>query len=238
MTETKESWRIIARIVNEAEAKETQEYLKSEGLKVQILPENNYYALVVLANELDVLEKEREAIILIKEALRGIKWTRVGASGLRDRGYIARASEDVDISIDSKIKYYRIAKRLKKYFPDVPVSPRDKNFRKTQRRKIILVDYEGLRIDIQFGNYGLKENEEINESVGMSTGILTPYLSPTDISYRKLTRWEKSDAEDIHEMIKKEIIDISNLMRKIEESDELKSKKNQMKKHIEEIKKK
>jgi hypothetical protein len=234
MTETKESWRVIAKIANEAEAQETLEYLKSEGLKVQMLPKDDYYVLVVPANELDVLEKEREAIILIKEALRGIKWTRVGASGLRDRGYIARTSEDVDISIDSKINYYRFAKGLKKYFPDIPVLPRDKNFRKTQRRKIIFVDYEGLGIDIQFGEYGLKENEEINELVGISTGVLTPYLSPADIAYRKLLRWAKFDADDIREMIKNGVIDIAELKRKIEESNELESKKNQMKAHLEE----
>ena len=65
--------------------------------------------------------------------------------------------------------------------------------------------------------------------------MLTPYLSPADIAHRKLNRWEKFDAEDIREMIKGGIIAVNDLKRKIEESNEIESKKSQMKKRLEEL---
>ena len=103
-----------------------------------------------------MIEKQRKALKKLNEALKEVKWARIGAESLRDRGITTRMSVDIDIAVDAA--YAKIAKELRKSDIKAPLHT-EKGTRITLRRGVLMTDVEGVEVDIHFGNDSKKKTD-------------------------------------------------------------------------------
>lgn len=152
-----------------------------------------------------MIEKIISAIEILKEALADIRWARMGAEALRDRGVITRTSLDIDIATDAP--YTLIASKLRARNIYAPLHG-DKGARITQRRGVLMTHVSGVPVDIHFGDESnLRDYEEIVYEKGMITKIESPFISLEDHLIRKLLRYNPADRTDITEILGSERID-------------------------------
>ncbi|MEE9593838.1 MAG: DUF6036 family nucleotidyltransferase [Candidatus Hydrothermarchaeales archaeon] len=161
-----------------------------------------------------MIEKIISAIELLKETLSDIRWARMGAEALRDRGVITRTSLDIDIATDAP--YAVVAAKLKTKNIYAPLH-REKGSRITQRRGVLLTNIAGVPVDVHFGDDSmLRDYEDIVHEKGKITKVESPFISLEDHLIRKLLRYNPADRTDISEMLETRRIDWKKFNAKID----------------------
>ncbi|MFQ6135687.1 MAG: DUF6036 family nucleotidyltransferase [Candidatus Hydrothermarchaeales archaeon] len=161
-----------------------------------------------------MIEKIVLAIELLKGTLGDIRWARMGAESLRDRGVITRTSLDIDIAIDAP--YIVVAEKLRSKDIHAPLHG-EKGARITERRGVLVTEVGGIRVDVHFGNESrLRDYEEIVYEEGKITKVESPFISLEDHLIRKLLRFNPADRTDISEMLRSDRIDWKKFNAKVD----------------------